>query len=265
MKYVWMAVCGSLTTLFIMSAVIRAVDSNFSTGIGRSGTTGLNISADTPGPIKYHLEFKPFGGSRQISASSYDDSSKNFSATVNVKCLDGGECSKDETYVRGIYIAGTTGGYAAAKKFTLFCGSIQVVAEEKTEAWDDTFYTKVAEDFLTNGPSSGNCPTPTITPSAATVTPSPATEPTRTAKANLKTSPTPTPTDTPGDKDTEETPTPTPKEDVDDNTAGYAEYAPSLIAGLVLLGVIGYVLYRKNAKFNSFIHTLGSRSKKKDS
>lgn len=252
---------------FVLSAsVVFCADSNFNTGIGRNGNTGLNISADTPGPLKYHLEFKPLGGNRQVSASNYDDTSKNFSTSVSVKCLDGGECSKDETYVRGVYIAGTEGGYAASKKFTLFCGSIQVVGEEKTANWDSTFYNTFADDFLTNGPSAGNCPSPTVTPAAATVTPisAAAVSPTSSSKTKLKTSPTKKPTEEPEDEeeDPEETPTPTPDEDEENSlVAGFTQNLPLIIAGLVLLGVIGYVLYQKNPKFNAFINKF---KKKKD-
>lgn len=258
MKTVVSSFVAAMIVIVAAAGSTFAAASNFNSGIGRSGNSALNISAETPGPIKYKLEFKPLGGSRQVSESTYDNSSSNFATSVNVKCLDGGECSKDDTYVRGVYIVGTEGAYAVAKKFTLFCGSIQVVGEQKTDTWDGTFYTSFADDFLTNGPSTGNCPSPSATPVAATVTPSSASNlsPT-TSTTKLKRSPTPEPTeeekDKDNDKDAEETPTPTPEEEGTSFVDSFTQNLPLYIAGAVLLGVLGYVLYKKNPKFNAFV------------
>lgn len=246
----------ALFMLFFLTSQSSALTSGFGTGIGLNGTSTMNISAETPGPLKYHLEFKPLGGSRQISESTYSDSSKNFSTSVNVKCLPGGSCSTDETYVRGVYIVGEDNGPAVAKRFTLFCGSIQVVSEEKTDSWDDAYYKKVSDEFLNNGPSSGNCPSPTVTPGGASVTPTGSLTTTPVAKTTRKPTPTEDPEPT---EEVTESPTPTPEEEA--STAGFSENAPALIAGLVLLGVMLMVLYKTNPKFRGFVQ---SRFKKKD-
>lgn len=257
--------------VFIVFAVVAAVatfaaTSDYGSGIGRSGTTTLNISADSPGALKYHLEFKPLGGSRQVNEGDYSDTQKNFATSLNIKCLEGGECSKDESYVRGVYIVGVEGAYAIAKKFTLFCGSIQVVGEQRTNTWDSSFYNSFADDFLTNGPSSGNCPSPTTTPVAATVTPTGAStnKVSPTSSTKLKTSPTPEPTDEQEkDKpDEEETPTPTPEEEGTSFVDSFTQNLPLYIAGLVLLGVLGYVLYQKNSGFKAMIDKLFKKNKK---
>lgn len=235
-----------------------AVVPNFNTGIGRSGNSGLNISADTPGPIKYQLEFKPLGGGRKVSANTYDDASKNLAMTVNVNCLDGAGCTADETLVRGVYIAGTEGGYAVAKRFTLFCGSIQVTAEQRTDTWTNAFYQSFADDFLNNGPSSGNCasPTPQLSPTAVVAVSSVTTAPTAPARRVSRTptlsetEPTDEPVPTPFQA---ETPTPTPEEEGSGIVAGFVQNLPAIVAGIILTGVLGFVLYRTNPGFRAFI------------
>jgi hypothetical protein len=265
---------------FIMLSIavtpIYAVNSSFNTGIGRNGTSGLNISADTPGPIKYQLEFKPLGGGRKVTTNTYDDASKNMATTQNVNCLDGAGCVADETLVRGVYVAGTEGGYAVAKRFTLFCGSIQVTGEQTTQNWDSAFYQSFADDFLNNGPSAANCPSPTAAPSpttalsptaiiavsSATVTPKPVAQ-------TIKRTPT-----APDEDDTlEQAPTPFAKphtpipnnQEEDTLASGFIQNLPLIIAVHVLVGILGYVLYQTNPTFHKFIANIGSKLKKKES
>lgn len=240
-----------------------AVLDRFNVGVGYSASNELSISTDTPGEFDYTLYLRT-ADNTPTNVSVHYTGVDTFSRKLKLSCDSGetsandnantGACINGGPFVRGVFVAGNTNQFAAAKRFTLFCGSVQILASPTTDHWDSGFTSTEITDFLNNGASSTWCPTPASTTSTPTLTPSPKATRTPTPRSRA----TPTPTEEiydETDATTEEIPTPSTTISFGTGADVYRSTASNPIAQIVgfmmiVLGAILTIYFNRNL----FIH-----------
>ncbi len=239
-----------------------AVLDRFNVGVGYSASNELSISTDTPGEFDYTLYLRT-ADNTPTNISVHYTGVDTFSRKLTLSCDSGetsandnantGTCINGGPFVRGVFVAGNSNQFAAAKRFTLFCGSVQILASPTTDHWDSGFTSSEITDFLNNGASSTWCPTPAST--TATPTPTPSIKATRTPTPRVKSSPTPTEELEAIDSSEVTAPTATPILSTGSSNELYRSTASNPVAQIVgfmmvVLGVILTVYFNRNL----FIH-----------
>lgn len=229
-----------------------AVLDRFNVGVGYSASNELSISTDTPGEFDYTLYLRT-ADNTPTNVSVHYTGVDTFSRKLKLSCDSGetsandnantGTCINGGPFVRGVFVAGNANQFAAAKRFTLFCGSVQILASPTTDHWDSGFTSSEITDFLNNGASSTWCPTPAATTPTRTPTPSP--KATRTPTPRAKVSPSPVvEVETGENLAMDELPTPTPIVSTDGASNGYQSATSNPIVQIVgfMMIVLGVLL-----------------------
>lgn len=157
-----------------MTKSSHGVLERFNVGVGYSAANQLAISTDTPGEFDYSLYLRSADNAGKTVSVHYNGVN-NLQRTITMGCGSDesnatdnpqtGTCLSGGPFVRGAFVAGNNNRYAVVKRFTLFCGTVQIVGEQSTNNWSSgDFYNDAMKDFLDNGASSTWCP-PTSTPS----------------------------------------------------------------------------------------------------
>lgn len=194
-----------IISAFICSAVTTqssyAVLDRYNVGVGYSAANQLAISTDTPGEFDYYLYLRAADNTGKTVSVHYNGVN-NLQRTITLGCgtdesnatdnPQTGTCLSGGPFVRGAFVAGNNNQYAVVKRFTLFCGTVQIVGEQSTNNWSSgDFYNDAIKDFLDNGASSTWCP-PTSTPS-----PTPTKSLTKSVRPTVRPTRKPTPTTQP--------------------------------------------------------------------
>lgn len=202
-KNVYCIICLCLF-LLLSGRFGYAVLDRYNVGVGYSASNELAISTDTPGEFDYSLYLRAADNNSKTVSVHYTGIS-NLYRTITLSCGSGesnvtdnpqtGTCMSGGPFVRGAFVAGNNNQYAVVKRFTLFCGSVQIVGEQTTNNWSSgDFYNDAIKDFLDNGASSTWCPSTSISSTTPTITPTKKPSPTsRVIKKRVATS-TPVPT-----------------------------------------------------------------------
>ena len=168
-----------LILIFVFFKQSQAVLDRYNVGVGYSASNQLAISTDTPGEFEYSLYLRTADNTAKTMTVQYNGVG-NLYRTITLSCASdesnatdnpqSGTCLSGGPYVRGAFVAGNNNRYAIVKRFTLFCGTVQIVGEQSTDNWiSSDFYNDAIKDFLDNGASSTWCPsltTPITTPKA---------------------------------------------------------------------------------------------------
>ncbi len=209
-----------LILIFVFIKQSQAVLDRYNVGVGYSASNQLAISTDTPGEFEYSLYLRTADNTAKTTTVQYNGVG-NLYRTITLSCASdesnatdnpqSGTCLSGGPFVRGAFVSGNNNRYGVVKRFTLFCGTVQIVGEQSTDNWSSSdFYNDAIKDFLDNGASSTWCPTaPSVTPTPTkSTTKKSAPTPRPTKKPIIKT---PTPTEVPVQLGTiAETPTSTP-------------------------------------------------------
>lgn len=249
-----------IVLVFLLSVIgAHAVLDRFNVSVGFSGSNELAISTDTPGEFDYSLHLRT-ADNTPTSISVHYTGVNNFSRRIKLSCVSGemsiadsagaGSCVSGGPFVRGVFIAGNSDQFAAVKRFTLFCGTIQIVGDTSTDHWTSDFTSSDVTDFLNNGASSTWCPTPNPTASM-TPTPTKKITPTRTPTPKIRLTPTPEIVDNEQSTQEDRVPTAVPTINAQSSLQGYvsAKENPFLqIAGfvMIILGTILVTYFNRN-------------------